>query len=398
MRVFWVIVCLDFVCKNLFLKNFLVDDILYYNEKKLKTTPHEIHMNKLPFKRISRSLSKMIAEQEQEQTQAQAFNIISTLYNASRAGTQDRILLNIFKKREYATRIPKRLIEKEFGLTLALQNVDIAGITCLEDILAQAENLPGDLQRQLRTFHDKYHNYGLGREGTGDSIRYFWNNMSNDEYNHIKGIVIPDRNIFKDNVTKQAFIDAHNNQCEICEGKTRLAVDHWRAHSVYGVDSPQIAVLLCETCNNIHHNYDASRIIKKHKHNIHFIKNWIKIETRIRENGFMPNSTDADEQNKAIDQVNFEFAANTGAPFQELLDMKIEFETHIPLDNVEEPETAVLKETPLDNVEESETETIRNASLDSASRSVEELETTALKETPQDDIDALADMLNKMHL
>ena len=398
MGVFWVIVCLGFVCKTLIFKNFLVDDILYYNEKKLKTSQHEIHMNKLPFKRISRSLSKMIAEQEQQHPQSQSFNIISTLYNASRAGTQDRILLNIFKKREYATRIPKRLIEKEFGLTLALQNVDIAGITCLEDILAQAENLPGDLQRQLRTFHDKYHKYGLGREGTGDSIRYFWNNMSNDEYNHIKGIVIPDRNIFKDNVTKQAFLDAHNNQCEICEGKTRLAVDHWRAYSVYGVDSPQIAVLLCETCNNIHHNYDASRIIKKHKHNIHFIKNWIKIETRIRENGFMPNSTDADEQNKAIDQVNFEFAANTGAPFQELLDMKIEFETHIPLDNVEEPETAVLKETPLDNVEESETETIRYASLDSASRSVEEPETTALKETPQDDLDTLADMLNKMHL
>ena len=374
-----------------------MDDILYYNEKKLKTSQHEIHMNKLPFKRISRILSKMIAEQEQLQ-QAQTFNIITTLYNASRAGTQDRILLNIFKKREYATRIPKRLIEKEFGLTLALQNVDIAGITCLEDILAQAENLPGDLQRQLRTFHDKYHKYGLGREGTGDSIRYFWNNMSNDEYNHIKGIVIPDRNIFKDNVTKQAFLDAHNNQCEICEGKTRLAVDHWRAYSVYGVDSEQIAVLLCETCNNIHHNYDASRIIKKHKHNIHFIKNWIKIETRIRENGFMPNSTDADEQNKAIDQVNFEFAANTGAPFQELLDMKIEFETHIPLDNVEEPETAVLKETPLDNVEESETETIRDAPLDSASRSVEEPETTALKETPQDDLDTLADLLKKMHL
>jgi hypothetical protein len=197
--------------------------------------------------------------------------------------------------------------------------------------------------------------------------------MSNDEYNHIKGIVIPDRNIFKDNVTKQAFLDAHNNQCEICEGKTRLAVDHWRAYSVYGIDSEKIAVLLCETCNNIHHNYDASRIIKKHKHNIQFIKNWIKIETRIRENGFMPNSTDAVDQNKAIDQVNFEFVAATGSPFQELLDMKIEFETE------------VLKETPLDDVVIGSTD-------------VEEPKAEILKETPLDDLDILAELLNKMHL
>jgi hypothetical protein len=350
-----------------------VDDILYYNEKKLKMTPHEIHINKLPFKRISRILGKMIAEQEQSQPLAQPFNIISTLYNTSRAGTQDRILLNIFKKREYGTKIAKRLIEKEFGLTVALQNINVANITSIEDIVAQAENLPGDLQRQLRTFHDKYHKYGLGREGTGDSIRYFWNNMSNDEYNHIKGIVIPDRNIFKDNVTKQAFLDAHNNQCEICEGKTRLAVDHWRAYSVYGIDSEKIAVLLCETCNNIHHNYDASRIIKKHKHNIQFIKNWVKIETRIRENGFMPNATDAVDQNNAIDQVNFEFVAATGSPFQELLDMKIEFETE------------VLKETPLDDVVIGSTD-------------VEEPKTEILKETPLDDLDILAELLNKMHL
>jgi len=343
-----------------------VDDILYYNEKKLKTTPHEIHINKLPFKRISRILGKMIAEQEQTQPLAQPFNIISTLYNTSRAGTQDRILLNIFKKREYGTKIAKRLIEKEFGLTLALQNVDIANITCLEDILAQSENLPGDLQRQLRTFHDKYHKYGLDREGTGDNIRYFWNDISQDEYDFNRGVVVTARNIFKDNKTKQAFIDAHNNQCEICECKTRLAVDHWRAHSVYGVDSPQIAVLLCETCNNIHHNYDASRIIQKHKHNIQIIKNWIKIEKRIRDNGFMPTNSDAYDQNNAIDQVNFEFAANTGAPFQELLDMKIEFEIVLP--------------------------------LDSASSSVEEPKTEFLKETPLDDLDALADLLNEIHL
>jgi hypothetical protein len=373
-----------------------VEDILYYNEKKLKTSQHEIYMNKFPYKRISRILSKMIAaelEQTQPQPQAlQPFNIISTLYNASRAGTQDQIILNIFKKREYGTKIAKRLIEKEFGLTLALQNVDIANITCLEDILAQAENLPGDLQRQLRTFHDKYHKYGLDREGTGDNIRYFWNDISRDEYDYNRGVVVAARNIFKDNTTKQAFIDAHNNQCEICEGKTRLAVDHWRAHSVYGVDSPQIAVLLCETCNNIHHNYDASRIIKKHKHNIQYIKNWIKIEKRIRDNGFMPTNSDADDQNKAIDQVNFEFAANTGAPFQELLDMKIEFEIVLPLD------TAVLCDSASSSVEESETDALGDLPLDSTSSSVEEPKTEFLKETPCDDLDALAVLLKEMHL
>ncbi len=79
-----------------------------------------------------------------------------------------------------------------------------------------------------------------------------------------------------------------------------MAVDHWRAHSIYNIDDVKIAVLLCEDCNNIHSNRDASRIMTKHKNDISVIQNWIKKEREIRDNGFEPNSEDKKAQDDNI--------------------------------------------------------------------------------------------------
>lgn len=82
-----------------------------------------------------------------------------------------------------------------------------------------------------------------------------------------------------------------------------MAIDHWRAHSTYNIDDPDIAVLLCERCNNIHSNRDASNIMKHYISDIDIIDNWIKKELDIRSKGFKPNSEDENEQHTNIKHV-----------------------------------------------------------------------------------------------
>ena len=105
------------------------------------------------------------------------------------------------------------------------------------------------------------------------------------------------------------FFKEKKNKCEMCGTcKTdneilRMAIDHWRAYSTYNIDDPKIAVLLCEKCNNIHHNYDASKIALKYKYNILIVKNWIKKENEIRNNGYMPNEDDIKTQRQNIQSL-----------------------------------------------------------------------------------------------
>jgi len=252
------------------------------------------------------------------------FCVITKLLSECRKGTQTETLLQIFLKRGYCSPIAKREIEKTYGLFTAFKDVNFNGgitINDIEQLVLMSGNLPGDVQRQLRSFYDKYHSYGLQRDGEGDAIRYCWLPISEEEFDWIRGKPLVPRNIFGTDADRDDFINSKQGKCEICKSDTRLAIDHWRAHSIYGVDSPAIAALLCEQCNNTHHNYDGAKIMLKRKDNLQCVKNWIAVETRIRENGFYPNATDAAEQNRIIDQVaafyqdNFEFV--------ELLAMKI---------------------------------------------------------------------------
>jgi hypothetical protein len=245
-----------------------------------------------------------------------SFNIIAKLLSECRKGTQTETLLEIFKRYGFHTPLPKRAIEKDYALTTAFKDVNFEGgieINSIQQLIQIANYVPGDVQRQLRSFYDKFHPYGLQRDGEGDSIRYCWLPITEEEFDWIRGKPIVPRNIFGSDAERDEFLKSKQGKCEICSSDTRLAIDHWRAHSVYGVDSPNIAVLLCEQCNNTHHNYDGAKIMLKKKENLQCVKNWIAIETRVRNNGFYPNATDAAEQNHIIDQVtafyqdNFEF-------------------------------------------------------------------------------------------
>jgi hypothetical protein len=231
----------------------------------------------------------------------QYFNLVEM----TKEGTQLRTIAVIFEN-NISNPISKRDIEKEYtARTMASKISFPLTFTSMEHLIASLDYAPGDVQRQLRTFHDKFKRYGLVREGEGDSIKYIWTPKKKSELDTIVRPAL--RNIFKTDLERDAFVQSKEDKCELCEissKEERLAVDHWRAHSVYNVDEQGIAVLLCEKCNNIHHNYDASKCIVNNKDNIKYIKNWIKTEKKVREMGYLPNEEDLKTQGENIQKVN----------------------------------------------------------------------------------------------
>jgi hypothetical protein len=251
------------------------------------------------------------------------FDIIKVLESNTKSRT-DKSLLNIFKKIGYQTTISKRILEKKHGLYISFSHIQYPiTISSFDELFLQADYLPGDLQRDIRTFYDNYKKFGLQKEGKNKNIIYYWKNISLDDYLIIIGETIPDRNIFKSQTDKIQFMISKNSKCEICGDSEMLCIDHWRAYSIYNIDSPDIAVLLCEKCNNIHHNLDASKLIKNYKDNLSRIKNWINIEKKIREKGYLPNESDIISQNTNIQFVFNHLKSIMEFEFKELLEMKI---------------------------------------------------------------------------
>ena len=167
--------------------------------------------------------------------------------------------------------------------------------------------IPGDLQRQLRTFFCTYEKFGLRKVGK-DVYEWELIVLTDDDFNRlITDDIRAPRNIFKTKQERMDFQKEKGSSCEICKSKKRLAIDHFRAHSVYNIDTIDIAVLLCEHCNNIHHNYDGIHILENHLQKkiltMDTVWNWIDIERRVRENGHLPNDKDKNEQNTTIDNI-----------------------------------------------------------------------------------------------
>ena len=230
-------------------------------------------------------------------------NQIARITDAVRDGSQNHIIATIFEKNP-DTPLGKRYIEREYALQFAFKDVtdeQIASISSKKDLFAIASDIPGDVQRVLRNFFDKYNRYGIVRNGERGSLTYIYTPKTVAEMEPDMRV---NRNIFRNEDDKKKFIKIRKNACEVC-GKhaTRMAIDHWRAHSVYNIDDVKIAVLLCEKCNNIHHNRDASHLISTYSNDITVVKNWIKIEKRIRENGFHPNENDKEDQKMNIQAV-----------------------------------------------------------------------------------------------
>lgn len=237
-------------------------------------------------------------------------NEIARITDAVRDGSQNYIIATIFEKNPN-TPLGKRYIEREYALRVAFKDVtdeQIASISSKRDLLAIANDIPGDVQRVLRCFFDNYKQYGIVRNGERATTTYTYTPKTIAEMEPDMRV---NRNIFRNDNDKNEFIKSRKNACEVCgKHSASMAIDHWRAHSVYNIDNVGIAVLLCGTCNNVHHNRDASHLISKYSNDITVVKNWIKIERRIRENGFRPNENDREDQKINIQAVKDQWRSN----------------------------------------------------------------------------------------
>jgi hypothetical protein len=241
------------------------------------------------------------------------FNLIE-LQKKSTVSSQCQIIASIFENNIYRP-LSKRDIEKEFGLRCCLQHISFPKqFDSIEDIISQCLPLPGDVQRALRNFYTKYEKYGLEchQEKGKRKIVYIWNPKLMSEFDITVSETM--RNIFKTKAKVEEFKNMYNNMCELCASDKRLSIDHWRAYSTYKIDDEKLAVLLCEKCNNIHHNRDAIHCAKNHADDITYLKKWLDIETRIRQNGFMPNEKDALYQRKIQQQISNRWEYHHKAP------------------------------------------------------------------------------------
>jgi hypothetical protein len=264
---------------------------------------------------------------------ASEFNVIESLFKKIARDTYAKILLEIFLNKPFGTHISKRDLETEFSIRVMYPNPEELGKLLTNSssdeerisvLLKGAKILPGDVQRTVRSFSDNYQDYGLKKSGDGKTLSYCWENITHEQFKRLEGEVLVPRNIFKDSKEKDDFLKKKNNKCEICESSKRLAVDHWRAHSIYKIDNESIAVLLCEECNNIHHNFDASKLLKHKMRDYLCINNWIAIETRVRELGYPANEEDKKTQINMINEV-YEYWIANKIPINEgLIAMKPE--------------------------------------------------------------------------
>lgn len=247
------------------------------------------------------------------------FNILELGINPH---SQKYILATIFHIHK-GRPLTKREIEKEYSLRVSMKDIKFpATFENIESLLEKCQQIPGDVQRDLRLFHDKYTRYGLEKSGERTNTTYCWNPINKKELEPICK-----RNIFTLD-ERENFIKNKHHKCELCgkcdirsneEGDV-MAIDHWRAHKTYKIDSPNIAVLLCQKCNNIHHDNDASKIALKYKENTSIVDNWLNIEKRICDKGpfYYPNEQDRTEQIKNIETI-VNYHQQNGRPYPSIL-------------------------------------------------------------------------------
>ena len=77
----------------------------------------------------------------------------------------------------------------------------------------------------------------------------------------------------------------------------RPCIDHWRAHSVYGEvsDNKELAVLLCEKCNNIKKDKDSSYIPLTYKDDLKLIRDGVM---KIKMSKILPSNINDFEMRK----------------------------------------------------------------------------------------------------
>lgn len=159
----------------------------------------------------------------------------------------------------------------------------------------QTIHLPLDPQRQRRSFFKKHKYHGIMQDGK----EYTYTPMRISEINDT---ICDNRNFTRK--FRDRFMQEKGCKCEMCGNSyevKQLCIDHGRSFDNYGVTDEKIAVLLCITCNNIKNNGSAIKIVEHNLDQIeYYFRNFLKIEKRLTENGFLSSEGEKTEVNKII--------------------------------------------------------------------------------------------------
>lgn len=175
--------------------------------------------------------------------------------------------------------------------------------------------IPGDVQRQPRTFLKKHLNHGLERFEEKIKIKKKKKKKVFFRYtpiklNSIKNEKIATRSFSNDLILKKC--DECKNTCEMCMTKNvKLYGDHWRPHSVYNDSRDDNCVMLCIECNNAKGNRNGSGIdilrkwFEEKGEWRTLYRNFIKIEKRVNKSGLYPNDIDKKEINNILNNLGY---------------------------------------------------------------------------------------------
>ena len=205
--------------------------------------------------------------------------------------------------------LSKREIEKNYTLTWCMKDLTDEQIKCVsskEELIKICGNVPGDVQRQLRTAVKTLRKKGFFINKHNESKNEY---LYEPEKNTNIEAIVDHRDIFYDADEKEAFIKSHNSMCELCGSihsfDNPFNIDHWRPHAVYNTSAKENAVLLCQNCNQLHHDHDGIVLIRKLDSicGAERIMNWIRIETRIRQFGLHANDNHIKDQEIVINKL-----------------------------------------------------------------------------------------------
>lgn len=251
------------------------------------------------------------------------------LTNHTNSGTFDHMFAEYLEANPNRN-ISKRELEK-YSVFIYMTSLITYPITFnnKKEHLDAMKNAPGDIQRNLRNFFDKFNRYGVERYGERSSTTYKYTPITENRARSVQPSIA--RNIFKTDTERDAFAMKNNHTCELTGvrcGRTSdpiiAQVDHGRAYSTYQIDDERIAVYLSEAANMKHSNKDLSIVLKDHSSDTKVINNWINIETRLRD-VCTPNDEDKRTQNEMIEHCIHTLGEDASASLiQKLLQMKHE--------------------------------------------------------------------------
>lgn len=155
--------------------------------------------------------------------------------------------------------------------------------------------IPGDVQRQLRTFYEKHKIHGITQKTLKNRSKLY---IYDDKIKKIDKKKPP--RSFPKKLRKK------NIKCIICNDNKDMCLDHWRPYNIYcyiyeNISTIGNCVFLCEHCNLVKKNRSGAHLVRK---GICSYDKWLDIESKITKNGFPPIKQELKEQHQIFSKLN----------------------------------------------------------------------------------------------